>query len=311
MFEPKELLTFCEYFEVPEKFAGIVERFFSEKEIRFALTYGRNVFSADEAGEAFVKDEYHRGFISKTEENHDLYRLNNFYGMLDVFVVSRKEEYDIKFTEEERRELDAWYFDAYYEWLVSVHEEVPTKDIVLPLDEMLDFIDSQGDRPVYLNVCDCKSLSGKCGLPTKTCITYKNGINTFADRGLSEQIDAERAKEIVREADRSGLMHTCNPNGICNCCDDCCYLFRGQELLQSYGVWPATAYVVEMDRDVCVNCGLCVKRCRMHAFEKTDGQVSLNTAHCAGCGLCVNTCPKKALKLVERKTSEKSKYEEV
>ena len=170
----------------------------------------------------------------------------------------------------------------------------------MPLDEMLDFIDRQGDRPVYLNVCDCKSLTGKCGLPTKTCITYKDGINTFADRGLSERIDPKRAKEIVMEADKSGLMHTCNPNGICNCCDDCCYLFRGQALLQSYGIWPATAYIVEMDSDACVKCGLCEKRCRMHVFEKIDGQIKMNVHHCAGCGLCVNSCPKKALKLVER-----------
>lgn len=311
MFESQELLIFCEYFDVPTEFAGIVERFFSEEEIRFALAHGREMFSTDEAGETFVREEYHRGFISKTEENHNLYRLNNFYGMLDVFVVSRKEEYDHKFTEEERSRLDAWYFNEYYEWLLSVHSETPTKDVVLPLDEMLDFIDSQGDRPVYLNVCDCKSLTGKCGLPTKTCITYKNGINTFADRGLSERIDAEKAKEIVRDADRSGLMHTCNPNGICNCCDDCCYLFRGQKLLDSYGVWPATAYVVEMDRDACVNCGLCVKRCRMQVFEKTDGQIKFNTAHCAGCGLCVNTCPRKALRLVERKAGEQSEYEKV
>ena len=103
MFNQNELLRFCEYFEVPEEFIGIAERFFSEEEIRFALAHGKNVFSADE-----VKNEYHKGFISKTEENHDLYRLNNFYGMLDVFAVSRKEEYDRKFTEEERLALDVF-----------------------------------------------------------------------------------------------------------------------------------------------------------------------------------------------------------
>lgn len=303
MFERQELISFCDYFEVPREFLSIAERFFSEEEIQFALAHKGEVFSADQVGEAFIREEYHKGFISKTEENHDEYRLNTFYGMLDVFVVSRKAEYDRKFTEEERFKMDEWYFGEYYQWLSSVQSSTPTEDKVLPLDEMLEFIDRQGDRPVYLNTCDCKSLNGKCGLPAKTCITYKDGINTFADRGLSERIDAKKAKEIVKAADKSGLMHTCNPNGICNCCDDCCYLFRGQKALGSYGVWPAAAYVAEMDEEVCIGCGLCVKRCRMQAFEKTDGQVKLNTEHCAGCGLCVNTCPKKALKLVDRKRS--------
>lgn len=303
MFELQELLSFCESFEVPKEFVDIIERFFSEEEIGFALAHKQDTFSAEAIGEVFVREEYHKGFLSKTDENSGRYRLNNFYGMLDVFAVSRKEEYDRKFTKEERRRMDAWYFQEYYHWIVSQQSQRPTQDAVLPLDEMLAFIDSQGDRPVYLNTCDCKNLNGECGLPTKTCITYKNGINTFADRGLSEQIDAKKAKEIVKEADRSGLMHTCNPNGICNCCDDCCYLFRSQKLLNSYGVWPATAYVAEMNTDVCINCGLCIKRCRMQAFEKKDGRIRLNTEHCAGCGLCVNTCPKKALKLEKREPS--------
>lgn len=310
-FEPQELTAFCEYFEVPKEFSGIVERFFTEEEIRFALLYQCSPFSANEVGEAFIKEEYHRGFISKTEENHQVYRLNRFYGMLDVFVVSRKEEYDRKFTKEERNKLDAWYFGEYYKWLLSAGADRPTQDAVLPLDEMLAFIDRQGNRPVYLNFCDCRSLTGDCGLPTKTCITYKNGINTFADRGLSERIDAERAKEIVREADKRGLMHTCNPNGICNCCDDCCYLFRGQKLLGSYGVWLETAYVAELDQDACVNCGLCVKRCRMKAFEKTEGRVRFNEKHCVGCGLCVNSCPKKALRLIGRNVNGEGSHEKV
>ena len=71
----------------------------------------------------------------------------------------------------------------------------PTGDKILTLDETLDFIDSQ-NRPVYLNYCDCRSLKGDCGMPTKTCITYKDGVNTFAHRGLSEEIDKEKAKKM-------------------------------------------------------------------------------------------------------------------
>lgn len=299
-YKKEELERFCTYFEVPKQFITYVERFFSEEEIDFGLKQGTEEFTEKDCGKDFVCQEYRKGFISKVDETSGKYKLNNFYGMLDVFAVSRKEEFDTKFSKEERVLMDEWYFNEYYKWLKSVGSEEPTEDKVLPLEEMLEFIDAQKDRPVYLNNCDCKSLTGDCGLPVRTCITYKNGINTFVDRGLSEQIDAERAKEIIRETDKAGLMHTCNPNGICNCCDDCCYLFRGQKLLDSYAVWPITDYIVSFDESKCIGCGLCVKRCRMKVFDKDGRKITADTAHCAGCGLCVNTCPKKALTLVLR-----------
>ena len=298
-----ELEEFCVCFEVPTQFLNCVERFFSQEEISFVLEQKKTIFAEnDTVGEHFIQREYKRGLISKVDEDSGNYQINNFYGFLDIMVVSRKEEYDALFSKEEKLQLDAWYFNEYYQWVLT-QGEVPSEDKVLPLNEMLDFIDEQKDRPVYLNNCDCKSLRGDCGLPRRTCITYKNGINTFADRGLSERIDAKKAKEIVIAADQSGLMHTCNPNGICNCCDDCCYLFRGQKNLNSYGLWPASAYIVEMDSSKCVACGRCVGRCRMNVFTKENRKIYLDADHCVGCGLCVNTCPVQALKLVNRVVS--------
>lgn len=302
MFDSQQIEEFGRIFSVPQHLYSIIERFFSEEEIRFGLEIqdADKEFSAGSVDKSFIAEEYKKGFISKSSTNEGYYHLNNLYGMLDVFAVSRKDEYDRLFTHEERLLLDEWYFDEYYSWIESVGSKAPTEDIVLPLEEMLDFIDKQGKRPVYLNYCDCKMLTGECGAPRQVCITYKNGINSFADRGLSVRIDAERAKQIVREADKAGLMHTCNPNGICNCCDDCCYLFRVQSRNGSYGVWPATDYMVSFDKDKCVGCGLCAKRCRMKVFEINGDYPILNTTTCAGCGLCVNTCPGKALCLVRR-----------
>ena len=79
-------------------------------------------------------------------------------------------------------------------------------------------------------------------MPTDTCVTYKDGINSFVDRGLSKKISKEEAKEVVRRADAAGLMHTAGMGGICNCCGDCCYLFRAQKRRKSTGVWPAAKH---------------------------------------------------------------------
>ena len=292
-----ELDRVCQIFDIPEAASGLLTFFFEPEELDLIIRLEGKTFSRDEIGRQFAEREYHRGVISKTDESGEIFRLNNFYYFLDVFAVSRREKYQT-LAMDIRRRLDDWYFDAYVKTL-DRDAEAPTSDKVLPLQEMLDKIDSD-DRPVYLNYCDCRSLTGECGLPTHTCITYKNGINSFVDRGLSEEIDKERAKEIIRETDKAGLMHTSAMGGICNCCGDCCYLFRAQKELGSTGKWPASDYIVEFDASNCIACGKCIRRCHFGIFKKENEAVVCDTSDCVGCGLCVNTCPKGALTLISR-----------
>ncbi len=287
----------CRKFQIPAEGKELLDFFFTNEELEFLASEEREIFSAEDYGQDFIKKEYGRGIISKTDESGKNYRISSFYSMLDVFVVTQKEKYDT-LSKAQKKALDDWYFDAYYSGLDENRSVRPTEDKVLPLEEVIKFIDEQ-ERPVYLNYCDCRSLTGDCGLPTKTCITYRNGINTFADRGISEHIDKERAKEIVVGADKAGLMHTVNSNGICNCCGDCCYLFRSQKKRESVGFWPESAFVVDINSDECIKCGLCLKRCHFGVFQKEE-KITLDISKCVGCGICVNTCPKKALYLRER-----------
>lgn len=287
----------CRRFDVPDAAKNLLEFFFTEEELRFLEAETREEFSREDYEETFIRESYKKGIISKVDETGEKYCISNFYNFLDVFVVTRKSEYDT-LSLEQKKALDDWYFDAYYNGLDSNPEVRPTQDMVLTLDETLAFIDKQ-ERQIYLNNCDCKSLTGECGLPIRTCLTYRDGINSFTDRGISEKIDKEQAKEIVRQADKVGLMHTVNPGGICNCCGDCCYLFRSQKRRDSVGFWPASAYIVEIDRDKCIACGLCTKRCHFDVFEK-DEKITMDVSKCVGCGICVNACPGKALYLRER-----------
>ena len=298
--------TICELFEIPPEGADLISFFFTEEEIRFLLAVSVSEIGmpvpVNTTGIDTAK-AYRRGLLNKTDETGDLFRLNDFYGFLDVFCISNYEKYQ-SLSWEKRVLLDEWYFREYLKTLDN-GQEPPTSDRVLPLEEIVEEILSD-PRPVYLNYCDCRSLTGACGLPRHTCITYKNGINTFADRGLSEQIDPERATEIVRQAEKDGLMHTSAMGGICNCCVDCCYLFRAQQARQSVGVWPASLWVNAQDEGKCVNCGKCIMRCHMQVFAKysaADGRQSViaDPSKCAGCGICRSTCPTGALELIRRK----------
>lgn len=234
----------CDLFEIPTEGADLITFFFTEEEIRFMLAVSaeeiRMPVPAKEPRIDTAK-EYRRGLLNKTDETGNFFRLNNFYGFLDVYCISNYEKYQM-LSWEKRVILDEWYFKEYLKTLDN-GQDPPTSDRVLPLEEIEEEILSD-PRPVYLNYCDCRSLTGACGLPRRTCITYKNGINTFVDRGLSEQIDAERAAGIVRQTEKDGLMHTSAMGGICNCCGDCCYLFRAQKARHSVGVWPAAEWII-------------------------------------------------------------------
>ena len=294
--------SFINKFQIPEVAYPYLTQMFTKEEIAFVEELDKEIFTKTdveafgvEAAEEFIKSCYQRGVVSIVNKGEETYKISDFYGRLDIFSISETDLYR-SFPEQGRKALDEWYFEAYYTGLDSNPDVRPTSDEILPLEEVLDFIDGQ-ERRVFLNFCDCRSLGGACGLPTRTCITYKNGINSFSHRGLSEEITKERAKEIVTQADKKGLMHTVNPNGICNCCGDCCYLFRAQERRKSKGFWPKTENIIEMDSDKCISCGKCVRTCHFQVFQK-NGKVQADTTRCVGCGICVQGCPVKALQLV-------------
>lgn len=294
-------LTFINKFQIPEVAYPLIDQMFTQQEIEFVTGMLKDTFvkeDIEEAGilksEEFIQSSYRRGIISIVDSEKEIYKISDFYGRLDIFSISETATYQ-SFPKQAREALDEWYFEAYYNGLGQGPDIRPTNDEILPLDEVLSFIEEQ-ERPVYVNYCDCRSLRGECGLPTKTCITYKDGINSFVHRGLSEKIDKDEAKEIVIRADKAGLMHTVNPNGICNCCGDCCYLFRGQSRRNSSGFWPKTSHVIELHSSKCIVCGKCTKTCHFGVFIKED-KILVDKAKCVGCGVCVQACPTKALSL--------------
>ncbi|MBE6468998.1 MAG: 4Fe-4S dicluster domain-containing protein [Coriobacteriaceae bacterium] len=315
-------------FGIPAAAVPHLDVFFTPTELAFGARVGEAPFTRDEAGallaqaaeespqvetdpDRFIAESYRRGFIDlvDTEAVAPTYRLGTFYGRLDVFAITQQDAW-LTIPEKDRRALDSWYFDAYIDGLDPDPAAPTTQDTVLSLEETLSFIDEQ-ERPIYLNTCDCRSLAGDCDSPVRTCLTYKSGPNTFCGRGLSEALTKEQAKDVVRMADRAGLMHTVNPNGICNCCSDCCYLFRGERARESHGVWPIVPNIIELDQGACIGCGRCTKRCHFDVFtfagvgtatrcDRPRRVVTADTGACVGCGICSTTCPTGALTLIER-----------
>lgn len=315
-------------FQIPEIAEPHQQVFLNEAERRMLLEYEKEEFTAEELKqwigrrlsdgpseteraaaadpEAFVHRAFVRGVLVK---NQGAYTFGNFYGRLDIFVTEEQEEYR-RLPEALRRAWDAWYLEKYLERLKQQGAQAPysplrpTDDRVLTLEETLQMIDSREDAP-YLALCDCRALLGDCQKPKETCLTYRTAENSFAAKGLAKKITKEEAKEIVRRADREGLIHTANAGGICNCCTDCCYLFRAARRLGIADTWPAMDKCIQLEEKSCIGCGLCERRCPFGVFEvhvEAGGRKAAlkRPQACEGCGLCAGVCPGGSLSLAER-----------
>jgi len=63
--------------------------------------------------------------------------------------------------------------------------------------------------------------------------------------------------------------------------------------------------IVEIDRDRCDGCGLCLPNCAEGALRIIDGKAVLaSDKFCDGLGACLGHCPQEAIRIVEREAEE-------
>jgi Pyruvate/2-oxoacid:ferredoxin oxidoreductase delta subunit len=205
------------------------------------------------------------------------------------------------------RELAEWDVDSYAEKIREDVEAVrdghpgdsyEARYSYVLLDEAEAIVAAQ-DR-IYLWPCDCRSIVSRCRKLKDVCLRFDNA------RGLGWEISRERAAEILRAADKAGLVHTADvqddaarTSSICNCCTDCCYPHLAAERLEASEVWPVRRYVARIDMDLCTSCGRCGLRCPFEAIVCTSGgRPAFDTGLCRGCGLCATGCSADAIVLL-------------
>ena len=55
--------------------------------------------------------------------------------------------------------------------------------------------------------------------------------------------------------------------------------------------------VINIDKELCDGCGICINECPFDALELTNNTVDVNEVLCNGCGICAVSCPRDALQI--------------
>jgi Na+-translocating ferredoxin:NAD+ oxidoreductase RNF subunit RnfB len=163
-------------------------------------------------------------------------------------------------------------------------------------------------------VVDClcrkqKALIGDpCDHPLDVCMIMNETPGAFDQSPDIRALTKDEAMATLHRAAEAGLVHSVmnNQEGlwyICNCCTCSCGILRGISKFGIANVIAKSAFVNQVDEDLCVPCEFCVDACQFDAITINEVAV-VDENKCIGCGVCVIHCPEGALSMVRRPTEE-------
>ncbi len=187
-------------------------------------------------------------------------------------------------------------------------EVVKEGDELLPNRDWRTII--QNSSPITVQPCGCRNAALLKGEMEE----YEDGcMHCFVFGELADYFlhtDAGypplTTEEVLAECDRlmdlgyvPELAFLEHPDVLCWCKPERCTMLTAHRNLngETVSFAHATAYLLDYDKDACIQCGACVERCPMHSvFIDEDGYPAIDRA-CIGCGQCGLTCPVDARKV--------------
>lgn len=193
---------------------------------------------------------------------------------------------------------------------IPVGQSIPVKLEVMPYEKAEELVKSHKRFLVAPCICrrERKMVGEGCDKPEEACLVFGRGVDYYLRNGLGRIISQQEVLEILKEADKAGLvLQPSNSQkivNICCCCGCCCGVLRTVKRHPKPASIVSSAFVASSNPETCLGCGVCVERCQMEALRIENDRMVLNVDRCIGCGLCVSTCPSGTLTLVRRPESE-------
>ncbi len=184
---------------------------------------------------------------------------------------------------------------------------------IVPLEDGIAILEECASEPMINKNCMCRYMSR--GEKEACCINFgvMSEILEKLPRFIPEKdkfhLNRHEAIERFTENNRKGYIGTIwfGPfpyiNNLCSCSTPECAGIRPRVDFDIFSIYKAE-YVIQMDRQKCSDCRMCVSKCPFKAltFDRESKEVKLDISKCYGCGVCRHFCPDDALYLSPRDT---------
>lgn len=260
-----------------------------------------------------LKRMFKRGLISagRTEGGFG-------YGILPFAVGIYEMQFD-KIDAELARLFEEYYLQAFGKVISiapTLHRVVPVRENirvgmeVRPFESASDIVNNAKSWGVINCLCrQQKAFIGEpCEHPLDVCMVINQVPGAFDRSPVIRSLTREEALGTLKRAAQAGLVHSVGiyQEGlwyICNCCDCSCGILRGMKDLGIANVIASSAFVLQVDEDLCYGCEDCLDRCQFGALTVEDIAL-VDRNRCVGCGLCTTACMEDAMTLVRRPEEE-------
>jgi Na+-translocating ferredoxin:NAD+ oxidoreductase subunit B len=240
------------------------------------------------------------------------------YGLLP-FVVGIYEMQVGRIDAELARLFEDYYQQTYRQSVPQrplTHRVIPVKQSIRQNLEFHPFESASGiilqAKAWGVTDCICRKqqalLGHSCDHPLDVCMVFSNVPGVFDTwQGVRTLTQDEALATLQRAAD-AGLVHSTSNTQeglwyLCNCCTCACGFLRNVAELGTANVIARSAFVCEVDEDLCAGCRDCEDRCAFNALT-VENIAQVDALRCAGCGVCILACSQEALRLVRRPEEE-------
>jgi Pyruvate/2-oxoacid:ferredoxin oxidoreductase delta subunit len=193
--------------------------------------------------------------------------------------------------------------------VIPVAETVRNDMSIEPYESAASIIEGAAAWGVLDCICRVqKSLIGDpCEHPVDICMAFNQRPGAFDGNPIIKALTKDEAYATLNRAADAGLVHSVSNSQdgasyICNCCTCSCGILRGIAETGIANVIARSAFVNEVDPDLCACCETCIDYCQFDALSlrPEDPNIQISAVKCVGCGVCVPQCPDSALSLVRR-----------
>lgn len=160
--------------------------------------------------------------------------------------------------------------------VIPIQSALDGKSKTVSSEEITTYLDAA--RLFSVADCSCRTsreeLGEGCGhLKENMCIQLDDAAEYYIRTGRGREVTRAEAEEIMRKAEKDGLMHQIpntegegHTHAICNCCGCGCYALRAASMYHNPDMVRSN-YVSEVDKELCVGCGECVEVCPTNALK--------------------------------------------